>query len=414
MASIETPELVVIGGGIAGGVFATVMARAGHSVLMLEITEQHRDVVRGEWMAPWGVNEAKGLGLYDLYRSDGAHHVKRHVTYDEDMPPGIADAKTIEFAAMMPGSDGPLTIGHPRLCGILDDAAVVAGAKFLRGVRKTQVVPGTPPTVRFEHQGVAHEIRPRLVVAADGRHGKTARQAGIKLHADPVHHWFSGMLIEDAHGWPEDKQTIGTAGDFNFFVFPQGNGRARLYQGVALNDKERFMGEDAPRRFADAFRLACVPQSEAIAAGKPASQCFVYPNNDTWADEPFVPGVVAIGDAAGHNDPIIGQGLSISHRDVRMVSDILKATSVWSTASLHDYAVERRELMRRLRLAARLAAVRDCEFDAQGRARRARLHGMFMSDPMITGLMMAPIAGPDAVPPEAFNAAALDAVLTGA
>ena len=171
------------------------------------------------------------------------------------------------------------------------------------------------------------------------------------------------------------------------------------------------MGEDAPQRFADGFRLACVPQSEAIAAGKPASHCFVYPNNDTWSDEPFAPGIVAIGDAAGHNDPIIGQGLSISHRDVRMVSDILKSTSDWSTASLRDYAVERSELMRRLRLAARLASVRDCEFDAQGRARRARLHGKFMTDPVVTGLMTAPIAGPEAVPAEAFSEAALDAVL---
>jgi choline dehydrogenase-like flavoprotein len=77
MSSIETPDVVVIGGGIAGCVFSTVMARAGHSVLMLEITEQHRDVVRGEWLAPWGVIEAQRLGLYDLYRSRGAHHLKR-------------------------------------------------------------------------------------------------------------------------------------------------------------------------------------------------------------------------------------------------------------------------------------------------------------------------------------------------
>jgi menaquinone-9 beta-reductase len=411
MTSIETPELVVIGGGIAGGAFATVMARAGHSVLMLEITEQHRDVVRGEWLAPWGVNEAKQLGLYDIYRSHGAHHLKRHVTYDEDVAPQDADARTLEFANLMPGTEGPMTIGHPRLCGILDDAAVAAGAKFLRGVRKTQVTPGAPPTVRFEHQGVAHEIRPRLVIAADGRHGRTAHQAGIKFEADPAHHWFSGMLVEGAYGWPDDKQIICTAGAVNFLVFPQGDGRARLYLGAALTDKERFMGEDAPQRFAEAFRLDCVPQSEALASAKPASHCFVYPNNDIWTDEPFAPGVVAIGDAAGHNDPIIGQGLSISHRDVRIVSDILKATPDWSPASLRDYAVERRERMRRLRLAARFASVRDCEFDAAGRARRARLHEISMSNPMATALLLAPIAGPEAFPAEAFDAQALDAIL---
>ena len=38
---------------------------------------------------------------------------------------------------------------------------------------------------------------------------------------------------------------------------------------------------------------------------------------------PFVPGVVLIGDAAGHDDPIIGQGLSIAYRDVRIVRDLM-------------------------------------------------------------------------------------------
>ena len=171
------------------------------------------------------------------------------------------------------------------------------------------------------------------------------------------------------------------------------------------------MGEDAPQRFADAFRLACVPGSDALANGKPASHCFVYPNNDSWSDEPFVPGVVAIGDAAGHNDPIIGQGLSISHRDVRVVTDILKEGRDWSVSSLQPYAEERRERMRRLRLAARFSAVRDCEFGDEADKRRLKLHEAFLSNPMVMGLVAAPIAGPEAFPAEAFNAEALEALL---
>ncbi|MEQ1755535.1 MAG: FAD-dependent monooxygenase [Micropepsaceae bacterium] len=414
MAYIETPEIVVIGGGIGGAAFATVMARAGRSVLMLEITEQHRDVVRGEWMAPWGVMEAKRLDLYDTYRAHGAHHVTRHVGYDELMTPEQAEAFAIDLRTILPGIDGPMTIGHPRLCGILNDMAVAAGARFLRGVRKTHVTPGTPPTVTFEHSGVALELRPRLVIAADGRHGKTAQQVGIKMQADPVHHWFSGMLIENAHGWPEDRQSIGTVGGINYFVFPQGNGRARLYQGVSLEHKDRFMGDDAPQRFAEAFRMACVPQSDAIANGTPASHCFVYPNNDTWTNEPFAPGVIAIGDAAGHNDPIVGQGLSITHRDVRVVSDMLKATHDWSVANFQPYGEERRERMRRLRLAAHFSAVRDCEFGEMERARRGRLYGMMMVDPIVTGLVLSLFAGPENAPAEAFNEAAVDAILKAA
>ena len=93
------------------------------------------------------------------------------------------------------------------------------------------------------------------------------------------------------------------------------------------------------------------------------------------------------------------------------MTDILKSTADWHVAAFAPYAEERRERMRRLRLAARFVSVRDCEFGEAARARRARLFGLFMADPMITGLMMAPIVGPDAVPAEAFNEAALEAAL---
>ena len=411
MSRIENPDLVVVGGGIAGGLISTVMARAGYSVVMIEITEEHRDVVRGEWLAPWGVLDAKQLGLYDLYRSHGAHHITRHVGYDEHIPIEMAEAMPLDMSVLVPGSGGALAIGHPRLCGILNEAAVGAGAKFLRGVRKTRVTPGFAPEVSFEHRDKAYTLKPRLVIAADGRHGKTIQQVGIKHEGDPAHHWFSGMLVEGAEGWPADLQTAGVSGSVNFLVFPQGQGKVRLYLGVALDDKERFMGDGAQARFAEAFRLKCMPRSDALADARPASHCFVYPNNDTWCDAPYVPGVVAIGDAAGHNDPIIGQGLSITHRDVRIVSEILQSANEWNVEAFRGFGAARKELMRRLRLTARFTAVRDCEFGAAADARRMRLAQQALSDPLTMGLLVAAIAGPDNVPAEAFDAARIEALL---
>ena len=55
----STYDLIIVGGGIAGGGLATVMARAGKSVLLLEKTTEYRDMVRGEWIAPWGVVEGE-------------------------------------------------------------------------------------------------------------------------------------------------------------------------------------------------------------------------------------------------------------------------------------------------------------------------------------------------------------------
>ena len=154
-------DIVVVGAGVAGSVFAATMARAGKSVLLLERTEEHRDVVRGEWLAPWGVAEAKRLGLYDLYLANGGHHLTRHVTYHEDVAPAEAEADTFDLTALLPDNRGPLCIRHPHLCTLMNDYAVTQGATLLRGVRRTHVTPGDRPQVTFEHANQQVALQPR-------------------------------------------------------------------------------------------------------------------------------------------------------------------------------------------------------------------------------------------------------------
>ena len=58
--------------------------------------------------------------------------------------------------------------------------------------------------------------------------------------------------------------------------------------------------------------MSCSPNNRHIVAGSPAGPLFSYFNADSWTDEPFAPGVVLVGDAAGWNYPIIGLGLTIT------------------------------------------------------------------------------------------------------
>ena len=68
-------DIVVIGGGLGGSSLAKVMADNGFSVLVVESEEKFRDRVRGEAMMPWGVAEAKELGLYDAIMQCGGHEL---------------------------------------------------------------------------------------------------------------------------------------------------------------------------------------------------------------------------------------------------------------------------------------------------------------------------------------------------
>lgn len=400
---MDAYDLIIVGGGIGGSALATVMARAGRTVLLLEQTEAYEDRVRGEWIAPWGVAEVQRLGLYDLLMDAGGHHITRHVTYDETVDPAQAEASPLPLGIFREGVPGPLCLGHPRHCQTLFDAAATAGATALRGVRVLEIEVGPEPRIRFEHEGRPKAARGRLLVGADGRTSHVRETLGVALHQDTPHHWFAGLLVDGVDGWDPEMQAIGTEGEFGFLAFPQGQGRVRIYGGYPLSQAKRFRGADAARRFLDAFAMDCSPNNRALVAGRPAGPLFSYINADSWTDRPYAPGAVLVGDAAGWNDPILGLGLSITYRDVRMVSDILKATDDWSDLDFGPYGEERAERMRRLRFVARIQAALDMEFGEAARARRRSLFERAGRDPGLKAHAFAVMAGPESLPPEMFT-----------
>jgi 2-polyprenyl-6-methoxyphenol hydroxylase-like FAD-dependent oxidoreductase len=406
-------DVVVVGAGIGGGALATALASGGLSVLVLEKETEYRDRVRGEWLSPWGVVEARRLGLYETLRAAGGHHVTHHRRYHDGVDAQATPENSLALGGVLTDIPGPLCLGHPRMCRILSDAAEAAGARLHRGVDGIELgdaVRGRRE-LRYQHAGSSHTVRCRLVVGADGRGSIVRKQAGIALHRDATHHLFAGLLVEGADDWPASTQVIGVESDAHFLVFPQGGGRARLYLGYSLEQHKRLTGPGAAERFLEAFRLRTVPEAEALANARPAGPCHSYGNEDSWTDTPVADGVVLIGDAAGHNDPIIGQGLSITLRDVRLVSELLLSHDDWSPATFAPYAEERRERMRRLRFVAALDSSLESEFGAAAVARRARARELQAKDPGLALWFLAAFIGPESLPSEAFDASVRERLL---
>ena len=396
-------DAAIVGGGVAGGAMATVLAAAGRSVLVLEKSTVYRDLVRGEWIAPWGCLEANRTGLFDTLFAAGGHHPVRHVEYGAGIDPAEAEAASLDMTVFLPGIPGPLCIGHPAACDALNVSAKAAGATVLRGVEDVRVQAGPSPSVTYLHDGAEQTAKARLVIGADGRNSSARRQLGIGLKRGEPHHFFSGMLVEGAEGWPEDVQTMGSEGDVQFLAFPQGGGRVRLYMSYALHQKSRLSGEAGPRNFLEAFKLKSVPRSEVLANARVAGPCNSIPNEDTWIERPYVEGAVLIGDAAGYNDPIIGQGLSITLRDVRVVSELLLGSERWDSDLLAPYAEERAERMRRLRFCAEVDSIVHAEFTEGAHRRRLAVRTKRASDPAFLLGLAAVMIGPEMLPPQVFS-----------
>src|SRR2546426_6719473 len=70
-------DIVTVGGGLGGAALARAMAERGARVLVLERERRFPDPGRGEALMPWGVAEARALGIHSLLLATCGHELPR-------------------------------------------------------------------------------------------------------------------------------------------------------------------------------------------------------------------------------------------------------------------------------------------------------------------------------------------------
>ena len=412
MGDGQRADVVVVGGGIAGGALAVQLAREGVDVLVLEQQLRHRDRVRGETMPPWGYAEVERSGLLPVLLQAEAAVSDRLAPYGDQLDDGAVDVPFMDLGAVLPGVPGTLNLSHPGACEALLAAAAELGARVVRGARRVEVTAGPSPEVRYEADGTAARVTTRMVVGADGRSSSVRRQLGIALQRTDVRSVALGLLVEGLDDWPQGVNAIGTWEDVFYLVFPRQDGRARVYLNWDRSDPRRFAGPDGVRRAMERLAtLRCLPWAEQFRTARASGVMACFPFEDTWTDRPYVDGAVLVGDAAGYNDPVIGQGLTIAVRDARLVAQALTSGEDWRPQVFEAYAAERAERMRRLRATAEAMTRLRVDFTPRGREQRRAAFARFAADPAERMPIAASLRGPDDLPPEAFERAACDRML---
>ncbi len=175
-------DLVTVGGGLGASALAISMARHGARVLVLEKETQFRDRVRGEGLAPWGVAEARALGVADVLLKTCAKVVPW-------VEMGFGPRNLIETT---PQKEPFLTYCHPEMQEVLLAEAEQAGAQVRRGMIVEAVEPSANHAAVIARSAKAERISARLVVGADGRGSAVRKWAGFAIQKGPQPFHFAG------------------------------------------------------------------------------------------------------------------------------------------------------------------------------------------------------------------------------
>ena len=362
-------DLIVIGGGLAGAALARAMAAGGARVLVLEPELRFRDRVRGEGMHPWGVAEARALGLDVSLVTACAREVRFWTTHR-----GSDLLRRRDLVETSPHRAGEMTFYHPAMQEHLLGLAADAGAEVRRGVTVTALAPGPIPSVLADARGGSETLEARLVVAADGRQSRAREWGGFRTRREPRWLAITGVLLEGGKV-PADTISVFRLPVFGqtVLLFPLDEARCRAYFCTGRRTEHGWLSGEGNLAQFIALTVGTGAPAEWFSGARPAGPLATFEAADHWVDGPYRDGVVLVGDAAAASDPCFGCGLSLTLRDVRVLRDRLLGLADWDAAA-RQYAAEHDAYYGALRTA--IAWLRTVLYGLGPDADRIREHAM--------------------------------------
>ena len=328
----------VVGGGPAGALLSLLLARKGVRVALLESHEDFDRDFRGDTIHPSVLELMDELGLSE--RLHQLPHSKIHtaVIMTPEGATTLADFRRLRtrfpYIMMLPQKD--------FLAFVVAEAGRHAGFGLSMGARVDGLIEegGVVRGVRYEKDGVRHEVRADLTIGADGRGSRVRHLGGFEMlkTSPPIDVlWFRVPRLEDD-----------PSGGVAYF----GAGR----QLVMLDRGTRWQvacvipkGGSAPLRaegiesFRRGLATAAPLFAERFEALKDWKQFSVLSVESSRAVRWHKPGLLLVGDAAHVMSPVGGVGINYAIHDAVVAANVLARPLLGGTLKEEDL----REVQRR-------------------------------------------------------------------
>ena len=355
-------DAIVVGAGPAGSTLATLLARAGWSVALVEKQPFPRRKVCGECIAASNLPLLEAIGIGARFDALAGPALRRVVL----MHGAASVPAQLPSVSHAPHPHGR-AMGRETLDTLLLDAAREAGAHIFQPA-SVLAIDGAPGawhcTLRGPAGATASVLHSRCVIAAHGswealaseREPRRMRRRASDLFAFKAN--FANAAIPEG-----DLAVLGFDGGYGGMV----QADAGLATLACCIRRDRL---DALRRAAPALAAGAAVQAllEREVAGVRIALRRARRDGAWLAAGPLAPGIrlrsddriLRIGNAAGEAHPIIGEGMSMALQSAWLLAGLLIAGSAPGTAPPCDIAATyarrwRREFAPRLVLAAGFA-----------------------------------------------------------
>ncbi len=310
----EDFDVAIVGARCAGAPLATMLAKRGMRVCLLDRAKFPSDTPSTHVIQPSGVMALTRLGVLDDLYAAGAVPITRLTLVDEDVR---IDA---EFGADTFGAPG-ISIRRVILDDLLVRAAAAAGAEVRTGSSVVSMI-REDGRVAGVVTGRA-SARARLVVGADGRRSTVADLVGsVRYRVTPPGRVFAWAYF-DGVSEAEGHLRLGRIGDLALLASPTDGG---LHMAGACPPQAARTEFLADREAALMAGLDTWPElAELLAGSRRVGPIRTVANWDGFLRQAAGPGWALLGDAGHFKDPTPAQGISDALRQAEHLADAIEA-----------------------------------------------------------------------------------------
>ncbi len=306
--------MAVVGARCAGSPLATMLARRGLRVCLLDKSRFPSEVLSTHVIQPCGVGVLDRIGVLDGVLAAGAMPLTRFTF--------VGDGARMEARLDDGLFDFPsLSMRRVTLDQLLVEGAVSAGVDVRTRTRVTGLLREEGRVVGVEAGG--RGLRARLVVGADGRGSTVAQLVGAReYHLTPPGRVFAWAYFEGV-AEPEAHLRLAKLGDLTYVVAPTDAGLHLAAACPAIDARDSFL---ADREGGFMAALDAWPElAELLAGARRSGPIRVLANWRGYFREPTGPGWALVGDSGNFKDPSPAQGMADALRQAERLADAVAA-----------------------------------------------------------------------------------------